>query len=177
MGKGRYSAGAGRVALVGVLTALSIIFLYLAALTPTGQLGVVAVAGLMPAAAVVSASLSAGAFCYVATGILGLLLSPDKGSAVLYLVFFGLYPLVKCLIERLRKLPLEWLCKLAFFNLTLTACWFFLRPVLLSGLPAVFEELWVLCIIGNVVFMVYDFGFSQLITLYATRIDKNLRRH
>ena len=55
MGKGRSSAGAGRIALVGVLTALSVIFLYLAALTPTGQLGVVAAAGLMPAAAVVKA--------------------------------------------------------------------------------------------------------------------------
>lgn len=177
MSKERYSAGAGRVALVGVLTALSIIFLYLAAMTPTGQLGVVAIAGLMSAAAVVSASLSAGVFCYATTGILGLLLSPDKGSAALYLVFFGLYPLVKCLIERMRKLPLEWLCKLAFFNLSLTVCWFFLRSVLLSGLPAVFEELWVLYLIGNVVFVVYDFGFSQLIAIYATRIDKNLRRH
>jgi hypothetical protein len=177
MGKRRSSTGAGRIALVGVLTALSVMFLYLAALTPTGQLGVVAAAGLMPAAAVVSAGLPAGAFCYAATGILGLLLSPDKGGAALYLVFFGLYPLIKCLIERLRKLPLEWLCKLAFFNLALTLCWFFLRAALLEGLPPVFEALWVLYLIGNAVFVAYDLGFSRLIALYTVRIDKNLRRH
>lgn len=176
MGSKRYSAGAGRVALVGVLTALSIVVLYLAAITPTGQLGVVAIAGLMPAAAVVSANLPAGVFCYAATGILGLIVVPGVGNAALYLVFFGLYPLVKCVIERLRKLPVEWVCKLVFFNLALTACWFFLRAALLSGLPAYFEQLWVLYLTGNVVFVIYDFGFSKLIALYAARIDKAVRR-
>lgn len=172
----RYDGGAARVALVGVFSALSVVVLYLAAVTPTGQLGVVAIAGLMPAAAVVSANLPAGVFCYAATGILGVLLSPDKGGALLYLVFFGLYPLVKCVIERKHKLPLEWACKLIFFNLALTACWFFLRAALLSGLPTFFEQLWVLYLAGNVVFVIYDVGFSKLIALYAARIDKAVRR-
>ena len=135
-----------------------------------------AIAGLMPAAAVVSANLPAGVFCYAATGILGLIVVPGVGNAALYLVFFGLYPLVKCVIERLRKLPVEWVCKLVFFNLALTACWFFLRAALLSGLPAYFEQLWVLYLTGNVVFVIYDFGFSKLIALYAARIDKAVRR-
>lgn len=171
----RYDGGAARVALVGVLTALSMVVLYLAAITPTGQLGVVAIAGLLPAAAVVSANLSAGVFCYAATGILGFLLVPRKEAALLYLIFFGLYPLLKCVIERLRKLPLEWICKLLFLNLALTVCWFFLRAVLLAGLPAYFEQLWVLYLAGNVAFVVYDFGFSKLIAFYAARIDKVIR--
>ncbi len=176
MGSRRYSAGAGRTALVGVLAALSLVVLYLAALVPTGQLGLVAAAGLMPAAAVISAGLPAGVFCYGVTGILGLLLTPDKGSAALYLLFFGLYPLVKCLIERLRRLPLEWACKLAFFNLALAAAWLTLRATLLAGLPAIFEGLWAMCALGNVTFVVYDLGFSRLITFYRTRIDKLVRR-
>lgn len=164
------------MALVGVLTALGLVILYLAALAPTGRLGLVALAGLVPAAAVVSSGLPAGVFCYAATGILGFLLSPDKGNALLYLLFFGLYPLVKCLVERLHKLPLEWICKLALFNGVFTACWFLLHNVLLSGLPAVFEELWVFYLLGNVIFVIYDLGFSKLITLYAARVDKVIRR-
>lgn len=172
----RYGKGAGRVALVGVLTALSLIFLYLASVLPTGRLGVVALAGLLPAGAVVSAGLPAGAFCYAATGILGLLLSPDKGNALLYLVFFGLYPLAKCLIERSRRLPLEILLKLAFFNVSLTICWFSLRAALLSGLPGLFQQLWALYLLGNAVFLIYDFGFTKLIAFYAARVDKAVRR-
>lgn len=175
MGNRKYSTGAGRTALVGVLTALSLAVLYVAALAPTGRLGLVAAAGLMPAAAVISASLPAGALCYGATAILGLLITPDKGNVALYLIFFGLYPLVKCLIERLRRLPLEWVCKLAFFNLTLAIFWFTLRSALLTGLPEMFEILWVLAIAGNAIFVVYDLGLSRLIFLYRIRIDKMLR--
>jgi hypothetical protein len=172
----RYSAGAGRAALVGVLSALSLAVLYFAALAPVGQLGLVALSGLLPAVAVISAGLPAGVLCYAATGILGLLLIPDKGGAALYLLFFGLYPLVKCLIERLGKLPLEFVCKLAFFNVTFAVAWFTLRAVLLAGLPAAFEKLWLLWTVGNAVFMVYDLGFSRIIALYRIRIDKLVRR-
>ena len=66
--------GAGRVALVGVLAALSLIALYLSAVSPTARMGIVAIAGLFPAGAVVSAGLKAGFFCYGAAGLLGLLL-------------------------------------------------------------------------------------------------------
>lgn len=176
MANARYGKGAGRVALVGILTALSLIFLYVSAVLPTGRLGFVALAGILPAGAVVSAGLPAGVFCYAATGILGLLLSPDKGNALLYLVFFGLYPLVKCLIERIGRLPLEILCKLAFFNAALTVCWFLLRAVLLAGLPSLFGQVWALYLLGNAVFLAYDFGFTKLIAFYAARIDKAVRR-
>ena len=104
-GRGSYRGGAGRTALVGLLTGLSLISLYLAFLAPSGKLALVAVAGVFPAGAVVSASLAAGFFCYGATGILGLLLIPSKSVALLYLIFFGLWPMVKSLLEPSVILP------------------------------------------------------------------------
>ena len=172
----RNRGGAGRIALVGMLTALSLVFLYLSVLTPTARLGVVAIAGLLPAGAVVSAGLGAGFFCYAATGILGFLLLPDKGHALLYLIFFGLYPMVKYLIERLRNLPGEWICKLAFFNGILTLFWFGLSTVLLPFLPAALNQVWMVYLAGNAAFIIYDIGFSKLIALYVVRIDKVLRK-
>ena len=109
--------GASRVALVGVLAALSLIALYLS--------------GLFPAGAVVSAGLKAGFFCYGAAGLLGLLLVPDKANALLYLLFFGLWPMLKSLLERIPVRPLEWLCKLAVFDPVLVRS---AQPV--SALPA-----------------------------------------
>ena len=97
--------GASRVALVGVLAALSLIALYLSAVSPTARMGIVAIAGLFPAGAVVSAGLKAGFFCYGAAGLLGLLLVPDKANALLYLLFFGLWPMLKSLLERIPVRP------------------------------------------------------------------------
>lgn len=116
---GRFSKGAGRVALTAMLTALSLVFLYGASAAPSGRLGLIAAAGLFPAAAVVSGGRPAGFLCYAATGILALVLIPDKGGVLLYLVFFGIYPLIKHLIEKLKKLPLEWLCKMVLCNVVL----------------------------------------------------------
>ncbi|MEG0764905.1 MAG: hypothetical protein RR281_00285 [Pseudoflavonifractor sp.] len=172
----RFSEGAGRVALVGVLDALALAVLYLSALSPVGQLGIVALAGLMPVAAVVSGGFPAGVFCYATTGVLALILVPNKGNAALFLLFFGAYPLVKYLNEHIKKRPIEWLCKLAFFNGTLSVAWFALRSVLLAGLPEFFGQAWILYLVGNLVFIIYDLGLSKLIAFYVTRIDKAVRR-
>lgn len=123
----RGSRGVYRVALTAVLAAVSLILLYLSTLLPTGRMGIVALAGLTPAAAVVSSGVGAGVLCYAGTGILALILLPDKGGALLYLLFFGLYPIVKYAVERLRRLPLELFLKLVFFNGVLTVFWFGLR--------------------------------------------------
>lgn len=168
--------GAGRVALTAVLAAFSLILLYASCLAPTGRMGVVALAGLLPAAAVVSFGPGAGALCYAGTGILAFFLLPDKGNALLYLLFFGIYPLVKYAVERLKKLPLELVLKLAFFNAILSVFWFALKAVFLAAMPVGDLATWLVYLAGNLAFLVYDFGFSKLIAFYVARVDKVLRQ-
>ncbi len=170
------SRSASRVALGGVFAALSFLLLYVATLMPSGRIGMVAVAGLIPAAGVISGGLSAGFLCYGATALLGMLLLPDKGCALLYALFFGLYPMVKYAVERLRKLPVELLLKLAFFNLILVVFLFGFSALLFPLLPALMHTPLPLFGVGNVVFLVYDYGFSKLITYYASRIRKARRK-
>lgn len=167
---------ASRVALGGVLAALSLLLLWIAALMPSGRMGMVAVAGLVPAAGVISGGLSTGFLCYGAAGLLGLLILPDKGCALLYAAFFGVYPMVKSAIERLRKLPLELLCKLVFFNVVLCVFLFGFSELLLPVLPAVLDRPLPIFLAGNGAFLLYDYGFSKLITLYAARIRRARRR-
>lgn len=167
---------AGKLALCAMLTALSLVVLTLAAAAPSGRLGLTAVAGLFPAAAVVSYGLPAGLLCYAGTALLGLLLLADKTIALLYLLFFGLYPMVKGAVERLRRLPLELVLKLFFFNLMYTVV---LRGF--SGLLAGYffladRALAVVYLTGNVVFLLYDFGFSKVIGFYCQRVEKVLRK-
>jgi hypothetical protein len=164
------SKGASRVALGGILAALSLLLLFLSALLPTGRMAMVAVAGLVPAAGVVSGGLACGFLSYGAAGLLGLLLLPDKGCALLYAVFFGLYPMVKSAVERLRKLPLELLLKLLFFNAALTVLLFGFSALLLPLLPEHLQGNLVIYLVGNGAFLLYDYGFSKLITYYAARL-------
>lgn len=171
---GKRAAG---VALGGVLTAVSLLLLYVAALSPSGKLGIVALAGLVPAVGVISGGLAVGFACYAATGILGVLLLPDKGCAVLYLVLLGLYPVLKSLIERLRKLVLELILKLVFFNAVLSVLVYIFSALLFPFLSQQLQNPLLIYLVGNVVFLVYDFGMSKLLTYYAIRIRPAIRKH
>ena len=172
MASRRDRGSANRVALVGVLTALSLAFLYLSAISPTARLGVTAIAGVL----VVSAGLKAGFFCYGAAGLLGLLLVPDKANALLYLLFFGLWPMLKSLLEHLPNRVLEWVCKLAVFNGIVAIFWFGLRELFLPFLPPILNKGWMIFAAGSVAFVIYDVGFSKLIGLYVARVDRVLRK-
>lgn len=159
-------------ALAGVLAAGSMAFLWLACLSPAGRLGLNAAAGLFPMAAVMAAGRTAGYLCWAASGLLALIFLPDKGAALLYLSFFGLYPVLKSRFEGFRGQALCWLCKLAYFNLVLAVFWFFLKALLLPGLPAWMERPWAVWLAGNSVFLIYDIGLSRLIFGLSGRFSK-----
>jgi hypothetical protein len=105
------------------------------------------------------------------SGLLGLLLLPDKGMPLLYLLFLGLYPVVKGRIESNGRIVFEWCCKLVFFNLALTVVWFLARSAVLLALPMRLRgSVPVLYGAGNLVFIFYDIGLSRLIALLQSRI-------
>ena len=156
-----------------ILSALALILVYLASIVPTGNWGIVAAAGLLPAAAVISVSLTAGFLCWASASVLAFLLTPDKLCALLFGVLFGLYPMVKSLVERLRKKPLEYLLKLAFFNAAFTVIYLAMTAAVAASLPqALGSSVWVLYGLANAVFILYDYGFSKLIGLYVARVQR-----
>ena len=160
-----------QVALGGVLAAGSLAVLWLACVIPSGQLGVTAAAGLFPVGAVLAAGRGAGLLCWAAASVLGLLLLPDKGVALMYLFFMGLYPVVKSRLEQLSSRVAEWAGKLVFFNAALSLLWFAFQNLFLPALPNWMSgQLWMLYGAGNAVFLLYDVALSRLIGGLVARI-------
>ena len=83
-----------RTAVAGVLAAGSLAVLWLACMVPSGRIGLTGAAGLFPVAAVLAAGRAAGYLCWAASALLGLFLLPDKGVALLYLIFWGRSPVI-----------------------------------------------------------------------------------
>ena len=167
---------AAKVAYPAILGALAVILVYLASIAPTGRWGVVALAGLLPAAAVISVGLKAGFLCWAGASFLALLLAPDKFCAALFAALFGLYPMVKSMAERPRKRLLEYAVKLGFFNAVFTVLYLTMMGSLLASLPpALGGSLWALYPAANIVFVLYDYGSSQLISLYIRRVGRAVR--
>ena len=157
--------------LSALLSALTIIFMYISSVWPTGRLGLIALSSLFSAAAVCEAGVLPGVYVYIISCALGLLLIPDKSAPLLYILFFGFYPVVKSLIERVKGAPLQWILKLLVFNISFTVIWFLLRKLIFESSdnpPGIL----LLYLGGNIVFALFDYGFSKVIWLYIDRVSK-----
>ena len=145
----------------GLLAAAATAWLYFGGVMP--QIGPAAclIAGVASAIPLLRrANIKTAGLLYLVTSVLGLLLTPRKLIAAAYVLLFGLYPIVKYLIE--CRLPV----KLAYFNIVLV-----LAAVLVScglfpqvQMPGIFRlaGLW---IAANIGFIVYDIGLSKVIAL------------
>lgn len=172
----RRKNAAVKVAYPAILGALAVILVYAASVVPTGQWGVVALAGLLPAAAVISVGIKAGLLCWVGASILAFLLVPDKFCVLLFGALFGLYPMVKSLAEKPQKRLLEYAVKLVFFNAAFTGLYLTMMGALVASLPAPLgDSLWALYPAANIVFVLYDYGFSKLIAVYISRVQRAVR--
>ena len=160
-----------------MLAALSVVLLLVASFLPSGQLGMAAIAGLLPASAVLSAGgRKAGLACYIVAALLGFLLLPTKSAVLLYTVLFGHYAVVKSLLEQIKNPVLMWVCKLIVCNALFTVLILGFRSLLLGGLPERLQHIPLLYLGGSIAFVVYDLVFSMLIRFYRQRIGPYIRR-
>jgi len=148
-----------------------VISLYIASVWPTGILGLVAFASLFVAASVIEAGIASGLYVYVISSALGMLLLPNRAAPLLFILFFGFYPVIKSLIEKLKPAALQWILKLLALNVSLTVIWFLFRTIIfdLGDEP---PALIILYAGANVVFAMFDYGFTKLIRFYMGRISK-----
>ena len=164
-----------KLTISAIMAALTVVFLYLASVFPTGQLGFVAVASLFTIAVVIEADVKYAVLVYICCAILAFLLIPLKGAALLYTLFFGYYPIVKSFAERLKSPLWSWVVKEAVFLAALTVVWFLFRSVVFSGKYLELNPL-IVYIGGIVVFTLYDIGLSRLIGYYVYRLSPKLKR-
>lgn len=169
---GRFSTRT--LALAGLLSAISLMFLLFASVIPSGWTGVTALAGLCVAVAVAAAGYLPGILSYLVSGILALLLLPAKHVAILYLSLFGLYPVLKSLFETCRARIVEYLLKLVFFDLVLFLLYRFAFGLFFAAGAAdwsrPFPFALALFLGGTIVFFVYDYAFSRVMVLLQKRV-------
>ena len=115
---------------------------------------------------------------YAVVGILNAILTPSLEAKVLFIAFFGYYPVLKALIERLSSRVLEWGVKLLVFNGAMVAAYALMLYVF--ALPADSLELFgvnvplLLLGLGNVVFLIYDVAVTNLIAMYQHTLRPKL---
>ena len=159
-----------KVALAGVICALSMVCMLLT-IFPMMEIGLPAIAGSILVILVIELGIKWGVMGYVVVGFLSFLLAPSFESRILFLVFFGYYPVLKALVERIRMPLVHWLLKLLVFNIAIGGAYLLLinlttavdsNDFTIFGvyLPGV------ILLFGNLVFVVYDVALTRVISAY-----------
>ncbi len=102
-------------ALCGVMTALSVVLMLFTTVLPILMYVLPIVTGLLVlfTADITNPKWAVGV--YFSTSFLSILLLTDKESALTYCLFFGYYPIIKDIIEKLPKWA-SWILKFLLFN-------------------------------------------------------------
>ena len=170
-----------RMALGGVICALSLLCMFLSGIFPFAEYTCPALAGILLIVLVLEFGRKTAWIAYGAVALLSLFITPNKEAAMLFLVFLGYYPIAKSYFEHLKSRTAEWTLKLLIFNISCAAGYAVL--IFLFDMHSLLSEMslgikWgiiIFWIAANGVFLIYDLALSRLVLWYQTVIRPKIR--
>lgn len=172
-----------KVALGGVISALSLVSMFMSSVIPTAEYAIPAFAGMLLIVLVIEINLKWAFATYICVSILSLLIVPNREASLLFVVFMGYYPIVKSIIESKIKTFVSWLVKLGVFNVALVAYYTLIKYLVASSdLLDSFDEYekYIIVLLGvaaNVVFVIYDIAMTNVISMYMNWLRKKISRY
>ena len=165
-----------KLTLSAILAALSVVLLMLGTLLSVADLTALLITSFIVLFALLSVSGVYPWLLYAVTGVLSLILVPDKLIPLLYIVFAGVYPLLKFRLDRLPRV-LSWTLKELWFNATLVGGAALSLFVLSSGdaelpVPLLIAGFFVM----NACFILFDITLKRFVRIYFNRIEPRVSR-
>ena len=163
-----------RLALCAMLCALGDTLLWIGAVLDLFDLTLACAASLISTFAIIELRGTAPWLIYAVTGILALVVLPTKFVALEYLLFSGVYPMIKHGLERkLRHPVLCWAVKVVYAGALITLLLLLSRLFLPDAQPV-----WMIAVsalVAMTAFVLYDLVLTRLTVLYFRTLRDRLR--
>ena len=164
-----------RMALCGMMVALAIVIMLMGGVIPLATFCCPVLASLTLIPVLMESGKKWTLMAYAATAALGLMLSPDKESALLF-AFLGYYPALKPALDRIKAKPLRILAKMGIFNLAAGAMLLSVAFVLrMDAIVAEYAAMGVLggilfAVLANVTMLLYDRMLVIMAVVYLNKL-------
>ncbi len=155
----------------GITVALTLVVLYAASILPISTLSILTVASCLIPISIIRTSIRNTILVYVASSLASFFLI-STNIALYYTLFFGVYGIIKYFAEKLKNIPLELILKLIGFNILLTIIYFV--AVNFLGLPSIHYPLYLIWIVSQAAFLIYDYALTLIISFYLNRIHTHV---
>lgn len=169
--EGKFNAR--KISLSGILLALTVITLFLAAVLPVNELSLYALSSFFVSIIIIEFGIGAGWIFYMSSCLLSLIVIPNKLALIPYVAFFGAYGVIKYYIEKIDKVVIEYILKISYFNIFALTALYFVKKLFLND----FNNFpWWAVIAGmEVAFVAYDYVFTLFIQYYNNKLKKVLK--
>jgi hypothetical protein len=166
------------IAFCGVVSALCLVVLMLSGLIRIATIALPALAGIFFIPIVIEVGIKWAVCAYAAVSALSFFVVTDREAMLIFVLFFGYYPILKAPLDRIRSKLARWLVKLAVFNGAAIGEYFLAVKILMIPQEEYqiggFSILGILLLLANLVFILYDILLERLIVLYCNRFRGNL---
>lgn len=169
-----------KVALGGVIAALSLLLMILAGVTSTLVYAIPMITGALLMMLVVEFGQGFAVLIYIAVSIISLLILGNKEAAIMYVAFFGYYPILKSILEKRLKGFICWIVKYLIFNVAMAVSYYIVTKIFMISFDDIESfgkfALPLLLLAGNVLFAMYDVVLTRLVSIYLYRWRKYIKR-
>ena len=155
-----------KIAYGGILLALNCIILLLVNIIPINTLFLLGLASLPISIVIMEYGPKAGIIFYIGSVLLSFMLMTNKSQWILYILTFGVYGLIKYLIEQNRSFIQEYIIKLIVANILIVITYFILKPFVYIPVNII------TIVIFEISFIIYDFVYSRFIDYYNDKLRK-----
>lgn len=171
-----------KVALGGLIMALCLVTMAITTVFPFASFAIPAIAGVMLIILNLEFGKGWALLVYLGVAFLNFFISSDHTAIISFAVLLGYYPILKGVIESIRKPVLEWVLKMVCFNVAILIGVFL--TILIFGKEILLAEysefgklgIGLFILACNGVFVVYDFALTKVITLIIIRFLPLLKR-
>lgn len=173
----RFKRTAHRVSLTAMFASMSLLFLYLASVLPTMRIAMYFLSSVFVMGLVLEEEIGLAFLMFVAVSLLSLLLMPNIARVIPYVLFFGHYGIGKFYIERgIKDKVVRYIIKLLYYNVALTLMYFLARGVLDTDVLNLGIAVWLVIVLAEVAFVIYDFLFTKVTAYYFNNIRRLLMK-
>ena len=170
-GQDKKISPAKKLSFSSILCALSVVILFLGSVIEVMDISVAAIASFLIIVCMIEMGGYMPLLLYMATSTVSFLLLPTKTVVLIYIMFFGFYPILKKYLEMLPPL-ISWLSKLFVFNVVITIYYFFAKELLFPGVENL--SIYIILFLNFTLFL-FDFTLTLFVTTYVRRFRKLLR--
>jgi hypothetical protein len=163
-----------KISLAGILAAMAVIAVFLASILPTSRISLYVLSSFFISIVIIESGVKTGWMFYLATSFLIFIVVNIKVRTVPYIIFFGLYGIIKFYIEKANNLIVEVILKLAYFNLSMALLYNFAKQFFLTNID-IKISIPVLIVVLEMIFAIYDYIYTLFIKYYIQKLRKILK--